>query len=221
MNVNSIPLQSDLEILEDLHMDAFRFSINWARLLPSGNISQVNPYGIDFYNKPLPCFEGTLHRFRAFFVTIFHWDSPQALEDKYEGFLNDQIVNDFRDFADLCFREFGDRVKYWITLNEPQKFSSAGYDSGDFAPGRSSEWVNETYCKKGNSSTEPYIVAHHLLFSHAAAVNTYKEKYQASQNGKIGITLNTPCSNSTDDHDAAKRSLDFTLGWYVFLQNTS
>jgi beta-glucosidase len=71
-------------------------------------------------------------------------------------------------------------VKYWITLNEPQKFSSAGYDSGDFAPGRCSKWVNETYCKKGNSSTEPYIVAHHLLLSHAAAVKTYKEKYQVS-----------------------------------------
>nr|TKS13840.1 beta-glucosidase 13-like [Populus alba] len=216
MNVNAIPLQNDLQILEDLHMDAFRFSINWARLLPSGNISQVNQYGIDFYNKVI---NDSIAKGLEPFVTIFHWDSPQALEDKYEGFLSDQIVNDFRDYADLCFQKFGDRVKYWITLNEPQKFSSAGYDSGDFAPGRCSKWVNETYCKKGNSSTEPYIVAHHLLLSHAAAVKTYKEKYQASQNGKIGITLNTPWfepySNSTDDYDAAKRSLDFSLGWFL------
>ncbi|KAJ6978473.1 beta-glucosidase 13 [Populus alba] len=207
---------NDLQILEDLHMDAFRFSINWARLLPSGNISQVNQYGIDFYNKVI---NDSIAKGLEPFVTIFHWDSPQALEDKYEGFLSDQIVNDFRDYADLCFQKFGDRVKYWITLNEPQKFSSAGYDSGDFAPGRCSKWVNETYCKKGNSSTEPYIVAHHLLLSHAAAVKTYKEKYQASQNGKIGITLNTPWfepySNSTDDYDAAKRSLDFSLGWFL------
>ncbi|KAB5533685.1 hypothetical protein DKX38_016771 [Salix brachista] len=214
--VASSSYQSDLGILEDLHMDAFRFSISWARLLPSGNISQVNPYGIQFYNNVI---NETIKRGLEPFVTIFHWDSPQALEDKYEGFLNGQIVNDFRDFADLCFREFGDRVKYWITLNEPQKFSSAGYDSGDFAPGRCSKWVNEKYCKKGDSSTEPYIVAHHLLLSHAAAVKTYKEKYQASQNGKIGITLNTPWfepySNSTDDHDAAKRSRDFTLGWFL------
>jgi len=90
--------------------------------------------------------------------------------------------SDFRDFAELCFKEFGDRVKYWITLNEPQKFTGDGYDSGHFAPGRCSKWVDEKYCINGNSSTEPYIVAHNLLLSHAAAVHTYWEKYQVSTN---------------------------------------
>ncbi|KAJ6978532.1 cyanogenic beta-glucosidase-like [Populus alba x Populus x berolinensis] len=216
--------QSDLQIVKNLSVDAFRLSIDWSRVIPSGKISRkVSRRGIDFYNKMLSKSRSHLLRlnFTGFepFITLFHWDIPQGLEDNYGGFLSDQIVNDFRDFAELCFREFGDRVKYWITLNEPQKYSSAGYDSGDFAPGRCSKWVNEKYCMKGNSSTEPYKVAHNLLLSHAAAVKTYKEKYQASQNGKIGITLNTPWfepySNSTDDYDAAKRSLDFTLGWFL------
>jgi beta-glucosidase len=71
-------------------------------------------------------------------------------------------------------------VKYWITINEPHKYSSDGYDSGQFAPGRCSKWVDEKYCKHGNSATEPYLVAHNLLLSHVAAADTYKKRYQVS-----------------------------------------
>ncbi|PNT56188.2 hypothetical protein POPTR_001G225808v4 [Populus trichocarpa] len=209
--------ESDLEEMKDMNMDAFRFSISWSRVIPSGKIrAGVNKDGIEFYNKLI---DATIAKGLQPYATLFHWDVPQALEDKYGGFLSDNIVSDFRDFAELCFKEFGDRVKYWITLNEPQKFTGDGYDSGHFAPGRCSKWVDEKYCINGNSSTEPYIVAHNLLLSHAAAVHTYWEKYQASQNGKIGVTLNArwfePYSNSTEDRNAAKRSLDFMLGWFL------
>ncbi|TQD80362.1 hypothetical protein C1H46_034051 [Malus baccata] len=120
--------------------------------------------------------------------------------------------NHFRDYAELCFKLFGDRVKHWITLNEPYTFITFGYASGELAPGRCSAWQNLN-CTGGDSATEPYIVAHHFLLAHAHAVKVYKTKYQASQEGVIGITLATnwfvPVSNATRHRNAANRSLDF------------
>lgn len=86
--------------------------------------------------------------------------------------------DDFRDYAEVCFKAFGDRVKHWSTLNEPFSFANGGYDGnfiGNFAPGRCSD---RAVCAAGNASTEPYIVTHHLLLSHGAAVKLYKDKYQ-------------------------------------------
>ncbi|CBI24821.3 unnamed protein product, partial [Vitis vinifera] len=152
------------------------------------------------------------------YVTIFHWDLPQALEDAYGGFLSPHITDYIRDFAELCFKEFGDRVKYWITLNEPWTYSNGGYDQGTLAPGRCSKWVNGA-CTAGNSAIEPYLVGHHLLLSHAAAVKVYQDRYQASQKGKIGITLLShwmvPYSDKKVDKKAAIRALDFMFGWFI------
>ncbi|POO00099.1 Glycoside hydrolase [Trema orientale] len=152
------------------------------------------------------------------FVTLFHWDLPQALEDAYGGFLSPKIVADFEDYAELCYKEFGDRVKHWITLNEPLSFTTLGYGSGTFAPGRCSQWISPN-CGGGDSSTEPYLVAHNQLLAHAAAVHIYKSKYQISQKGQIGIALNVPwmvpLSLSVADQDAANRALNFMYGWFM------
>ncbi|KAF2293521.1 hypothetical protein GH714_002414 [Hevea brasiliensis] len=152
------------------------------------------------------------------FCYYFHWDTPQALEDKYGGFLSRDIVKDFREYADLLFERFGDRVKHWMTFNEPWALSGFAYDYGVFAPGRCSSWVNRR-CRAGNSATEPYIVAHHLLLSHAAVVQIYRENYQTTQNGKIGITLFTfwfePLSNRTIDIEASRTALDFMFGLWM------
>lgn len=86
--------------------------------------------------------------------------------------------DDFRHYADFCFKEFGDRVKYWITLNEPNLFSKNGYATGEYAPGHCSNYIGN--CTEGNSGTEPYLVTHHLILSHAAAANLYRLKYQVS-----------------------------------------
>lgn len=86
------------------------------------------------------------------------------------------IRNDFNNYVDFCFKEFGDRVKYWATFNEPNMFSSRGYATGIDAPGRCSSYMGN--CTFGNSGTEPYVVAHHILLAHAAAVKLYREKYQ-------------------------------------------
>ena len=87
--------------------------------------------------------------------------------------------DDFKGFADVCFKEFGDRVKYWATLNEPWTFSNGGYAVGALAPGRCSSWLKRN-CTGGDSSTEPYKVTHNQLLAHAAAVQLYREKYQVS-----------------------------------------
>lgn len=84
---------------------------------------------------------------------------------------------DFAAYAEACFQKFGDRVKNWITFNEPHTFAIQGYDLGLQAPGRCSI-LSHLVCKTGNSSTEPYIVAHNVLLSHAVAANIYRNKYQ-------------------------------------------
>jgi beta-glucosidase len=92
--------------------------------------------------------------------------------------------DDYRDYAELCFKEFGDRVKHWITLNEPWSYSVGGYANGQLAPGRCSSWQNLN-CTGGDSSTEPYLASHHQLLAHAAAVQVYKQKYQVSSYSKL------------------------------------
>uniref|UniRef100_A0A7N2KL27 Uncharacterized protein n=1 Tax=Quercus lobata TaxID=97700 RepID=A0A7N2KL27_QUELO len=126
--------------------------------------------------------------------------------------------NDFRDYAELCFKEFGDRVKHWITLNEPLSYTNAGYVMGTSPPGRCSSW-QQLNCTGGDSGTEPYLVSHNQLLAHASAVKIYKQKYQQVQKGIMGISLNTdwyvPFSNARHDHDAALRALDFKFGWFM------
>uniref|UniRef100_A0A7N0UAW9 Beta-glucosidase n=1 Tax=Kalanchoe fedtschenkoi TaxID=63787 RepID=A0A7N0UAW9_KALFE len=208
--------KDDLKLMKDMGSDAFRFSISWSRLLPGGKLSKgVNQIGIDFYNNKI---DDIIANGLQPFATIFHWDLPQALEEEYGGFLSPSIVDDFTDFAEFCFKHFGDRVKHWITINEPWSYSVSGYDLGTNAPGRCSHWV-AAYCLAGNSATEPYIVAHHLILAHGAVVKVYREKYQASQNGTIGIShvvhWMVPYSDTEADKKAAERELDFMYGWFM------
>ncbi|XP_012573126.1 cyanogenic beta-glucosidase-like isoform X1 [Cicer arietinum] len=208
--------KDDIGIMKYMNMDAYRFSISWSRVLPKGKLSAgVNHEGINYYNNLI---DELLANGLQPYVTIFHWDLPQALEDEYGGFLSPRIVEDFRDYAELCFKKFGDRVKHWITLNEPRSVSKNGYANGRFAPGRCSDWLKMN-CTGGDSGTEPYLTSHYQLLAHAAAAKLYKTKYQASQNGLIGITLNSdwyvPISKEMSDRDAAQRALDFMFGWYM------
>ncbi|KAL3519184.1 hypothetical protein ACH5RR_021773 [Cinchona calisaya] len=173
----------------------------------------VNEEGIQYYDKLI---NELLANGLQPYATLFHWDLPQVLEDDYGGFLSTLILSDFHDYAQLCFERFGDRVKHWTTVNEPWSFSIGGYVRGNFAPGRCSSWLNPN-CTAGDSATEPYLVTHHQLLAHATAAKLYKDKYQKIQMGSIGITLISswmvPYSNSTLDHRAARRALDFMLGW--------
>ncbi|OMO49710.1 Glycoside hydrolase, family 1 [Corchorus olitorius] len=208
--------KEDVRIMKKMGLDAYRFSISWSRILPNGKLSGgVNLEGIKYYNNLI---DELLANGLQPYVTIFHWDLPQALEDEYGGFLSPNIVDDFRDYAEVCFGHFGNRVKNWITLNEPWTYSNFGYATGLLAPGRCSDW-QQLNCTGGDSAVEPYVVAHHLLLAHAAAVKLYRQKYQANQKGVIGITLVShwmvPFSNERNDQDAAQRALDFMFGWFM------
>ncbi|OMO81909.1 Glycoside hydrolase, family 1 [Corchorus olitorius] len=139
-------------------------------------------------------------------VTLTNTDFPQALEDE----------KDFTVYADACFREFGDRVSHWITINEANIFAVGGYDQGIVPPRHCSSPFGIN-CTKGNSQSEPYIAVHNMLLAHASAAKLYKKKYQEKQNGSIGISIYTfgaiPYTNSTQDEMAAQRMNDFYIGW--------
>ncbi|XP_010530517.1 PREDICTED: beta-glucosidase 13-like [Tarenaya hassleriana] len=208
--------KQDVALLHNIGFGAYRFSISWSRILPRGTLKGgINQAGLDYYNNLI---NALLSKGIKPFVTIFHWDTPQALEDAYGGFRSAQIVNDYKDYAELLFKTFGDRVKHWITLNEPLTVVQQGYVTGVMAPGRCSKFTNPK-CLGGDGATEPYIVGHNLLLSHAAAVKVYREKYQASQKGQVGIALNAgfniPYTNSHADRVAAGRAMAFTLDYFL------
>ncbi|XP_023516689.1 furcatin hydrolase-like [Cucurbita pepo subsp. pepo] len=202
--------------MNKIGFNVYRFSIAWSRIFPTGKLSGgVNQQGIDYYHSLID--ELHANKIKPY-VTLFHWDVPQDLETEYGGFLNSQIVDDFRDFAEFCFKEFGEKVKHWITLNEPVMFTFKSYVIGEYAPGRGAEWDPSRYLA-GNSGTEPYIVGHNLILAHAAAANLYKNKYKEDQKGEIGITLTStwyvPYSDSEEDNKARDRAYDFSLGWML------
>ncbi|XP_020244353.1 beta-glucosidase 6 [Asparagus officinalis] len=206
--------QDDIQLMKDMGMDAYRFSIAWSRIFPNGT-GQVNQAGIDHYNKLI---NALLAKGIEPYVTLYHWDHPQSLQDRYNGWAHRQIIKDYSVYAETCFKEFGDRVKHWITFNEPHTFAIQGYDVGLQAPGRCSILLR-LFCRGGNSATEPYLVAHNVLLSHASVADIYRRKYKATQKGSLGIAFDViwfePMSNSQDDIDATQRAQDFQLGWFM------
>ncbi|KAG0599848.1 hypothetical protein M758_12G182700 [Ceratodon purpureus] len=202
----------DVWLLKDLNMDAYRFSISWPRIFPNG-VGEVNWEGVKYYDSLI---DHLLELDLEPYITLYHWDMPQALEDSIGGWLSPDIVDAFTRYARFCFERWGPKVKHWITFNEIHSFAGAGYFTGEHAPGRCSP----PKCAAGNSSTEPYIVSHHALLSHAYAVDMYRKEFKDSQNGVIGITADSSWyepmdSNSTSDQQIAQEFLEGQLGWYL------
>lgn len=226
--------REDVELMAKLGLKAYRFSISWSRILPSGTadyasddiedgveensgarVKGVNEAGVEFYNDLI---DALLENDIEPFITLYHWDLPQALEDKYGGWANKSVVEDFADYSRICFDKFGDRVKYWITINEGWTTAIHGYEEGSNAPGFKGEDVG--------GSGKPYLVGHHLLLAHARAVEVFRSEGYANmyqrgrkdERGLIGISNSGdhrfPLDpNSEDDQDAATRSMEFQLGW--------
>ncbi|XP_021910507.1 beta-glucosidase 40 isoform X2 [Carica papaya] len=206
--------EGDVQLMKDMGMDAYRFSIAWSRIFPNGT-GEINQAGVDHYNNLI---NALLAKGIEPYITLYHWDLPQALEDRYNGWLSPQIINDFAVYAETCFEKFGDRVKHWITFNEPHTFAIQGYDVGLQAPGRCSILLR-TFCRAGNSATEPYIVAHNVLLSHATVADIYRKKYKPNQHGSLGLSFDViwyePKKNTTEDIEASQRAQDFQLGWFL------
>ncbi|KAG8376391.1 hypothetical protein BUALT_Bualt09G0058600 [Buddleja alternifolia] len=234
--------KEDIIAMKNMGFDAYRFSICWTRILPGGHRNLgVNREGIKFYSDLI---DMIIANGMEPFVTVFHFDLPQVLQAEYGGFLSKKVVKDFCDYAEVCFWEFGDRVKYWILINEPWTYAVNGYVMGTFPPGQASapapviannihayrgaphpELIkNETklytsFKASGNPGQDVYTVGRNLLLAHAAAAQSYRTKFQAMQKGKIGISLNCnwyePYSDSVEDTAASKRAVDFMIGWFL------
>ncbi|CAN1186931.1 Beta-glucosidase 42 [Linum perenne] len=196
--------KEDVELISRLGFEAYRFSISWSRIYPDGS-GQVNHEGVAFYNNLI---NALLDKGIEPYATLYHWDLPLHLQQAFEGWLSKDIVKCFATYADTCFASFGDRVKNWITINEPLQTAINGHDSGIFAPGRSEQ-----------SDAEPYLASHHQILAHSAAVSVYRSKYKEKQKGQIGLVVDCewaePNSNTTEDKAAAARRIDFQLGWYL------
>ncbi|KAM3260382.1 hypothetical protein ACQJBY_051566 [Aegilops geniculata] len=205
----------DVKLMYETGLEAYRFSISWSRLIPNGR-GAVNPKGLQYYNNLID--ELVNHGIQVH-ITLHHLDLPQILEDEYGGWLNPRIIEDFTAYADVCFREFGDRVASWTTVNEPNIGTLASYDVATFPPSRCSDPFGATKCTAGDSTVEPYIAAHNTLMAHASAVSLYKKKYQAMQKGVVGISVYSfwsyPLTNSTVDLAATRRCKDFFFGWIL------
>jgi beta-glucosidase len=123
--------QQDIQLLKQLNIPNFRFSIAWSRVLPNG-VGEVNEAGIAYYNQLITyCLAQGIQPW----VTLYHWDLPHELEKK-GGWTNREVINWFAQFVTLCANRFGSRVKYWMVMNEPVVFTGAGYFLGIHAPGR-------------------------------------------------------------------------------------
>lgn len=178
--------KEDVALLKQLEAKTYRFSISWSRVIPlGGRKDPINEEGIQYYSRLV---DELLAAGITPMVTLFHWDLPQALYDRYGGFLcKDEYLADFERYARLMFERLGDRVKYWVTYNEPWCTAVLGYSLGVFAPGHSSDRSRSAV---GDSRTEPWLVGHALLLSHARAVKLYRDVFKRRQRGAIGIVLN-------------------------------
>ena len=190
-------MEEDVALMQRLGLKAYRFSIAWGRVLPEGR-GTINPKGLAFYERLVDCLLS--HGIEPM-VTLYHWDLPAALDDR-GGWLNPDVAAWFADYAQIVFKALDDRVKLWVTLNEPWVVSDGGYLHGTLAPG---------HCNK----FEAPIASHHLLRAHGAAVQAYR----AEGRHQIGLVVNIepkyPASQSPVDLAATQRARAYMNQQYL------
>ncbi len=189
----------DVALMRQLNLQAYRFSVSWPRVMPTGR-GTVNPPGLDFYDRLT---DQLLAAGIQPLVTLYHWDLPAALQDDLDGWAGDTLPELFADYADVIFDRLGDRVSRWITINEPWVIVMAGYFTGTHAPGIQDRPLG-------------YRAGHNLMRAHAYAVQRYRAHRHG--HGQISFALNSsysfPASDSPADHQAAQRALLDFAGWF-------
>jgi len=189
--------REDVALIADIGLSAYRFSTSWPRVLPSG-AGTANPKGLDFYNRLV---DALLERRITPFITLYHWDLPQALQDR-GGWGNREIAGWFGEYAALMGRTLGDRVKHWITFNEPFAFIVIGHIWGQHAPGRKDPAL-------------AFQSSHHMNLAHGEAVRALRSTVPASVIGITQVSLPAyPASASEADRLAARRFDGFVNRWY-------
>ncbi|KAK4684015.1 hypothetical protein P7C73_g6191, partial [Tremellales sp. Uapishka_1] len=212
--------KDDIQLLKKYGCNTYRFSISWPRILPrgishlslafvtsdrcmAGDLGEaINEAGIKYYSDLV---DALLAANIKPFVTIYHWDHPLALEDRYRGFESENIIPDFVGYAKVLFERLGDRVKDWVTINEPLVVTMLG----------GVVLKKQSWDMKINHIQ--YVRT--LILSHAYTVDLYRREFQPTQGGQIGITLNLdwvePINDTQLAVDAAQIELDYVCGMFA------
>ncbi|XP_051776283.1 lactase-like protein isoform X1 [Erpetoichthys calabaricus] len=199
-------VKDDIALMKELKLSHYRFSISWPRILPTGiKSNHVNEKGIKYYDDLINVL---LENKMTPIVTLYHWDLPQTLQEKFGGWQNISMIGYFSDFAGLCFERFGNRVKHWITFSHPWSVAVEGYETGKHAPGMQ---------MKGSGA---YRAAHHIIKAHARVWHMYDSQWRSKQKGIVGISLTADWGEPVDildqkDVEAAERYVQFSLGWFA------
>ncbi len=189
---------TDLDIMSSLHLDVYRFSISWSRVIPDGE-GAINSEGLAFYSELV---DGLLRRGIKPVVTLNHWDLPQTLEDKYGGWRGRETAYAFERYAEIMGKSLGDRVAIWSTHNEPWNNSFAGYGHGVFAPGV-------------KNHEDALKAAHHLNLAHGLGVQALRRTI-TKRDAKISIVLNIFRVEPETPEDADAARLFDTVANQVF-----
>ncbi|WP_186577102.1 GH1 family beta-glucosidase [Aquibacillus kalidii] len=190
--------EEDVQLMKELGIDVYRFSVAWPRIFPNGT-GEVNQEGLDYYHRLV---DELLEAGIEPMCTLYHWDLPQALQDK-GGWNNRETIDAFVNYSETMFKEFSGKIKYWITLNEPWCIAFLSNYIGLHAPGNQNLQL----------ATQ---ISHHLLVAHGKTVQKFRE---LGINGEIGYAPNTtwlhPYSNKLEDIDACRREVGWYIEWFM------
>ncbi|ESO97357.1 hypothetical protein LOTGIDRAFT_231551, partial [Lottia gigantea] len=193
----------DIMALKEIGASHYFLSISWSRIMPMGSKDNINQPGIDYYNKVLKSLHE--HNIKPM-VTLFAWDLPDVIETQYGGWLNASTIDLFEEYARVCFKMFGYRVKHWMTFDEPGRSAYFAYELGKLPPG------------KMENTVEMYRAVHNIIKAHARVYHMYHKEFRRLQKGHVGIKLRREWFLPKDfrnpaDNDALWRFFEFEYGW--------
>ncbi|KAL0861082.1 hypothetical protein ABMA27_009589 [Loxostege sticticalis] len=195
--------ERDVEMLREIGVDHYRFSISWPRVLPSGFPNEINEQAFQYYDNLIN--ELLTYKIEPM-VTLYHFDLPQRLQD-LGGWANPLSIEWFEDYAKVVFDRYADKVKFWITINQPNSICVDGYGDKVMAPAVDAKGIGEYICIKN------------VLLAHANAYRLYERDYKKKYNGNVGIAISvnwaSPINNKTVNAQAAELYRAFTIDMYV------